>query len=426
MDSAAAERVLERHATRNFIVNVFDGGAFYLGMSLVSRYTVLPLIVERLSGERWMQGLIPMLAQTGWFLPGLFLVPFVASLPRRKPMVLIGTLFERLPFLLLGIMLLAFPTADPMLLLAAFFGLFAIHTFASGVTSIPWQDFIARIIPGNRWGIFFGIQSGFGGLLGVGGAAATAYFLATYPFPQSIGILSLLCFAAMVVSFFFLASSVEPPQEPAPRQKIGEFLQGVMPLLERDPRFRSYLISRAAIALGLLGHNFLTAAALERFNLPNESVALFTGALLGAQAVADLLLGWLADRWGHKPVLVLSTGLGLAALVLAVIAPDPSWYLPIFVLVGSAQAGYMLTGFTLVFSFSTSPTERPAYIGLANIAIAPVSVLGPLSAGWLAEVAGYNSLFVLLTIIGLAGMLMLHLRVSPPTRSEAASAHGAS
>jgi MFS family permease len=421
MDAAQAQRIIERNVTRNFVLNVLDGGMFYLGMSMVSRYTVLPLVVERLSGERWMQGLIPMLAQTGWFLPGLFVVPLVASRARRKPLLLAVTLGERIPFLLLGLLLFFSPQSPPPLLLALFFVLFAIHAFSGGFAAIPWQDFIGRIIPGSRWGIFFGIQSGLGGLLGLGGAAVAGVVLATQPFPQSIGILSLLCFAAMVISFFCLAATVEPPQAVQPRQPIGDFLRGVIPLLQRDTRFRSYLLSRAAIALGLLGHNFLTGAALERFGLKNEDVAPFTAALFAAQAVADLGLGWLADRWGHKQVLVLSTALGVLALALAVVAPSAGWFILIFVLVGASQAGYMLTGFTLVLSFS-APAERPIYIGVANTALAPVAILGPLSAGWLAEATSYELLFGVLLLIGAAGMAALHWRVPAPAKQE--PAHG--
>ena len=416
---AQADLIIERNATRNFVLNVFDGGFFYLGLSLVSRYTVLPLFVERLTGERWVQGLIPMLAQTGWFLPGLFLAPLVASLPRRKPMVLLATLGERLPMLALGLLLFFMPHLPALTMLGLFFALFAIHTFSSGFASIPWQDFIARIIPGNRWGIFFGVQSGFGGLLGLGGAFIAAWVLTQWSFPQSVGVLALLCFASMVISFLCLASTVEPAMQPVPRQSIVSFLQGVGPLLKRDPRFRSFLIARAGIALGLLGHNFLTAAALERFGLKDSEIAPFTAALFAAQAAADLILGWLADRWGHKQVLEISTGLGVISLILAVIAPTPAWFILIFVLVGATQAGYQLSGFTMVMGFS-NPAERPTYIGVANTAMAPITIVGPLMAGWLAELAGYNTLFIVLTVIAISGLAMLHWQVRHALPLEAA------
>jgi MFS family permease len=410
-----ARQIIERNANRNFFLNVADGSMFYLGLAMVSRFTVLPLLVERLGGERWMQGLIPTIAYTGWFLPGLFVAPMLAHRPRRLPFLLVATIFERVPLLLLGLLLLLAPGAPPALLLGAFLLLFAVHSFAAGVGGVPWQDFISRIIPGRRWGIFFGLQAGIGGLLGVGGAAIATQVLEIQPFPQSVGLLAIGCFAAMAISYVFLALSVEPSFPPQPAQSVVSFLRSVGPLLRADVTFRRYLISRAAIALALVGHSFVTAAALERFSLRNEDVGPFTAALLASQALSNLGLGWLADRWGHKQVLVLATGLGVAAILGAIMAPAPAWFLPIFVLVGAAQAGYMLTGFTLLFGYS-NPADRARYIGVANMMLAPVAAFSPLLAGALAEAAGYEALFALLAAVGVFGMGWLALRVPRPER----------
>ncbi|MFO7170904.1 MAG: MFS transporter [Chloroflexota bacterium] len=420
---AAAQRIIERHANRNFILNVLDGSTFYLGISMVSRYTVLPLLVERLSGERWMQGLIPTIYYSGWLLPSLVVAPLLASRPRRLPFLLTVTIFERLPYLFLGLLLLLAPDAPPSVLLAAFLVLFTVNSFGGGASGVPWQDYISRVIPGRRWGVFFGLQAGLGGALGVGGAALATMVLDQQPFPQSIGILSLACFACMVVAYIFLALTVEPAMRPQPAQSVGMFVRSIVPLLRRDVAFRRYLISRAAIALGMVGHSFVTAAALERFSLPNEQVGLFTAALLASQAVSNLGLGVLADRWGHKQVLELSTALGMLAVLLAAVAPAAWWFVLIFVLVGAAQAGYMLTGFTLVFGFS-KPADRPMYIGVANLAIAPVAVFGPLLAGALAEAAGYVALFVALAALGLFGLGSLHWRVPTPARGAGDPAAG--
>lgn len=417
MDHEQAETLLARHAARNFWLNVLEGGAFIFGLSMVSRYTVLPLFVERLSGARWLQGLIPAIAYTGGALPGLFIAPLVASQPRRKPLMMLATLGERLPYLLLGLVLLLWPGLPALTLLGVFFALYLVQSLGVGFTMTPWQDFVARLIPGRRWGTFFGLQFGLGGVLGVGGAALATSILATQPFPQSIGVLALLCFAAMSLSYLLLGLTIEPPQPVEPRQPMGAFLRGILPLLRRDDAFRRYLFCRSAIALGLTGHGFITATALERFHLPDAEVGVFTAVLVGAQALANVGFGVLADRWGHKQVLELSTAMGLLALVIAIIAPAAVWFLPIFALVGIAQAGYQLAGFTLIFQFST-PAERPTYIGVANTTLAPVAALGPLLAGWLAEITGYSALFVVLLLIGVLGLLALHRRVPAPTRDS--------
>lgn len=421
MDHEQSDALLARHAARNFWLNVLEGGGFVFGLSMVSRYTVLPLFVERLAGERWLQGLIAAIAYTGGFLPALFMAPLVASQPRRKPLMMLATLVERVPYLLLGLLLLLWPGLPATALLALFFVLYAVQSLGVGFTMTSWQDFIARLIPDRRWGTFFGLQFGLGGVLGVGGAAIATTVLASQPFPQSIGILALLCFAAMAVSYVLLGLTVEPPQPVEPRQPIRAFLRGILPLLRRNHAFRRYLFSRCAIALGLSGHGFLTAAALERFHLADADVGVFTAVLVGAQALCNIGLGVLADRWGHKQVLELATGLGLLALLIAVAAPTAAWFLPIFALVGAAQAGYLLSGFTLVFSFST-PDERPTYIGVANTTMAPVAAIGPLLAGWLAEIAGYGTLFVALLAVGLVGLLALHSRVPVPARDSQVAA----
>jgi predicted MFS family arabinose efflux permease len=73
-----------------------------------------------------------------------------------------------------------------------------------------------------------------------------------------------------------------------------------------------------------------------------------------------------------------------------------------------------------VFSFST-PAERPTYIGVANTTLAPVAALGPLLAGWLADLASYNALFVALLVIGTIGLLGLHWSVPAPVREAPAA-----
>lgn len=416
MSTQPHDLLLAQHARRNFLVNILDGNMFVLGISMISRYTVLPLFVDRISSAPWLQGLIPTLFFIGWLLPGLFLAPVVASLPRRKPWIMRFTIGERVPFLLLGLVLLLWPELPAPLLLTIFFSLFTVYAFGAGFTSTAWQDFIARIIPERRWGLFFGLQLGVGGLLGVAGAAVATTILATQPFPQSVGMLALMCFAAMIVSYVFLGLSVEPAQPAPPRQPLRAFLGGIGPLLRGNVAFRRYLFCRTAIAFGLVGHSFLTAAALQRFHLPDSQIGVFTIVLLSAQALANLGLGALADRWGHKQVLELAAGCGMLALLLAALAPTAGWFLPIFALVGIAQAGYMISGFTLVFAFST-PAERPTYIGVANTALIPAAALGPLLAGGLASLTGYTALFIGLLLVGVAGLGALHWGVTLPSHA---------
>jgi len=415
MQQHEAARVLTRSARRNFWMNVGDGATFAFGLSMVSRYTVLPLFVSRINSDPLLLGVLPALFAVGWLLPQLFTAPLVSSLPRRLPYILRVTISERLPFLLFGLVLVLWPHLPAWALLATCFGCYLVHTVSAGLAATAWQDMLARVVPAERWGRLFGITNALGGGLGVLGALVSGWALAQLPFPQNVGLLSLFCFGALIVSFVFLALVVEPAQPTQPRVPMGLYLRGLMPLLRRDAAFRSYLFSRSAIGLALTGHSFITASALLRFSVSDGLVGFFTAALLGSQALAHYLLGALADHWGHKQVLELSTAVGVASLLLAMVAPSPGWYIVVFVLVGISSAGYQLSGYTLAMAFSNE-AERPTYIGLANTALAPVGILGPLVVAQLAATLGYPALFATTALVGLGGLIWLHRAVPAPLR----------
>jgi MFS family permease len=429
----ATAAFVARHARRNFWLNVIEGGLFMFGISMVSRFTVLPYFVEQYSQESWLQGLIPTIANTGWLLPGLFIAPLIAQLWRRKPVMLIGTFLERLPWLIIGIWLIGGNTFDASTTLLVFFGLYSMHMFSAGATSVPWQDFIGRVIPEHRWGTFFGMQSGFGSLLGVAGATVATQVLAGTPlvigewqilgtqaFPFSIGFLSLACFGCMMISYIFLALTVEPVIAPTQaKQPFWILIKNMPQVLRDDPGFTTYLIARVCLSLGMLGHSFVTAAALSKFEVDGSMVGAFTVALLAAQAVGNFGLGALSDRWGHRQVLMLSGFLGSASLLLAWVAPNALWFFPIFILGGIALGGYQLSGFTMVMNFATTET-RPIYIAVANTFNVPVSAIAPLAAGWLAGQYGYIGLFVVLAVLGFVGVYILYARVQLPNHARAA------
>jgi MFS family permease len=430
--SDATAAFVARYARRNFWLNVIEGGLFMFGISMVSRFTVLPYFVEQYSKEQWLQGLIPAIVNTGWLLPGLFVAPLIAQFWTRKPIMLIGTFLERLPWLIIGIWLTIGNTFSASTTLAIFFALYSMHMFSAGATSIPWQDFVGRVIPEQRWGTFFGFQSGLGSLLGVAGAAvatrvlaneslsvAGVSFVVSHPFPYNIGILSLACFGFMMMSYIFLMLTKEPRIPPQPKQPIWAVLRNMPHLLRQDRIFTIYLLARTGMSLGILGHSFVTAAALAKFQSDGSTVGTFTVVLLAAQALGNFGLGALADRWGHKQVLVFSGLVAALSLLIAWMAPTEWWFYPVFVCGGIAMGGYQLAGFTMVMNFAGTDT-RPTYIATANTFNVPVSAISPLLAGWIAGVYGYSALFIALACFGVIGSIVMIMKVALPNAQRKA------
>ncbi|MDY6875680.1 MAG: MFS transporter [Chloroflexota bacterium] len=425
MTDSEFEREVERHYRHNVVVNVLDGTCFWLGTSFIASRTILPLYVSHFSDSKLVLGLLSMITSTGWLLPQLFTANWVQRLPRKKVApVHLGLFTERLPVLLMVPATAWLATQRPMLALVLFFVLYTWHTVGAGIVAVAWQDMLAKVIPLDRRGRFLGFANFGGTAAGALGGIAASWILGCYGFPSGY----VLCFAAAAVfisiSWIFLALTREPAQ--AAQESIisqREYWRRLPAILRADPNFRRYLFSQSVVALGGMAVGFLTVYAVQRWRLPDGQAGNFTFSLLTGQAVSNLLFGALADRRGHKLVLELSALLGALAVGLASVAPDPTWFYVVFALTGASIAGSVLSGIMIVFELCASGL-RPTYIGLSNTVNGVAAGLAPLLGGWLAEVAGYQVLFTVAFVVGLAGFALLHWSVREPRQARAVADSG--
>jgi MFS family permease len=110
-------------------------------------------------------------------------------------------------------------------------------------------------------------------------------------------------------------------------------------------------------------------------------------------------------------------GLSTLALLLAIIAPYPWWFFPIFFLSGAVSAGTFISGIAIVYEF-TEAENRPTYIGLANTIPGIVVSLAPLIGGWLAGATSYRSMFTLSAIVAAISWVLLRFAVREPRESH--------
>lgn len=410
----AFETEVERNYRHNFTVNLLDGTTFWLGLSFIATRTILPLYVSHLTDSTLAIGLLAMIVSTGWLLPQLFTANWVQRLPVKKVVVVrVGFFAERLPLFLL-ILSAWLATRSQTLALVTFFIFLTWHVVGAGVIAVGWQDMMAKVFPTERRGRFMGITNFGGTATGILGASAAVYILDQYEFPYGYAI----CFAAaaifIFISWIFVAQTREPAQvSKAKPVSQREYLSRLPAILRGDPNFRRYLLSQIVIVLGGMAVGFLTVYAVQRWNLSDGQAAAFTISMLIGQAVSNLIFGWLADRKGHKLVLELSALCGALAVGIASIAPSPLWFNVVFALAGASVAGFILSGIMIVFEFC-EPEIRPTYIGLSNSIMGVFAALTPLLGGWLAVTVGYQALFVISFIIGLAGLALLRWTVSEP------------
>jgi MFS family permease len=411
---------VERHYRWNFAVNLMDVAAFFFGLSFISSSTIVPLFISKLTASPLAVGLAAVIAQSAWFLPQLFTANTVERLARKKPVAVnLGLFLERVPIWVVVLAAAAAGQSAP-LALALFFMAYAWHGLGAGVVATAWQDLVARCFPVDRRGRFFGTSMFIGTGVGTLGAALSTRILETFPFPTNFVYTFAIAASFITLSWMFLALTREPVQPiTTPRLSQREYWAQLPDIPRRDHNYRRFLMARLVMALGGMGTGFVTVAAVQRWQVPDSTVGIFTAAMLLGQTLGNLLFGVLADRLGHKLSLELGALASLAAFVLAWLAPGPEWYYAVFGLLGVALGAIIVSGVLVVMEFS-EPARRPTYVGLANTGVGLAAVAAPLIGAGLAGV-DYGLLFAVSALVNLAALCLMRWWVKEPRWANSGS-----
>lgn len=420
MAASVAER--DRHFRWNFATMGIDIAFFTLGVNISSAYVVLPLFVHHLSSSNIAAVLVPAVRALGIWGTQLLLAGYVEGLRRTKPILLVVTTLERLPFLILPGAVLLLAGSQPFWLLVLFFLLIFIQTLGSGLSMTPWLDLVARAIPDNWRGRFFGLFTGLGGLMGLGGAALATLILSspTIGYPANFALCFILTFGMMVISFIWLSLTREPRRVPRPpakraeRQAAGDTgPRGWLRILRRDTGFRTLLIANAIAGAAALATGLYAISAKNVAHLTDAQVSIQNTVLVASSTASYFILGIVGDRYGHRLVLEIGALAGGAAGALALLAHGPFLYAGVFLLTGLSLSATLLASFSFVIEFG--PAEaRPTYIALSSLAYAPFTTFAPIVGGWLADHLGYGPPFLLAAGLGLAAAVFFRLRVPDP------------
>jgi MFS family permease len=414
--SAAAEEAALRH---NVLALGADYALFLVGLALASQHTILPAFARHLGASSVLIGAIPAVMTAGWYLPSLFAAGHTEALPRKLPFVLRWSVWERVPALLLALVAFFVAPRLPGLALVLLLALLMVATATGGVLMPAWMDVVARAVPVAIRGRFFGMASLAAGLAALAASLGAAWVLERAAPPASYGFCFLAAFVFYAASYWALCLVREPEAAPAAPVRLGDYLARIPGVLRADPNLVRYLVARVFVTLGAMASGFFAVYALRAWEAPDRWAAVFTAAFLAGQVAANLLFGWLADRAGHRLVVMAGTGAMLAANLAALLAPSLPAFGLVLALSGMYQAAHAVSGHNVLLEFAPTPRERPTYVGLGTTAIGPVAIGAPLLAGALVDTIGYAAVFALGAAGSLAGLAVLGALVRDPRRRPA-------
>jgi MFS family permease len=418
---SALDASIRKHLRHNLTANLMDGAFFGFGWGFGSIGTIIPLFVSHLTTSALLIGLIPSIHAVGWQLPQLFMANRVSRLRRYKPMVMLLTIHERVPYLGMALVAFFMGNLGVRLTLVLTFAMLVWQGVGAGFTANAWQSMVAKIIPSDWRGTFFGGQAALANILMSLSAVAAGYILEGVRLPFNFSLCFLLAVVGMGISYFALGTTREPEDvEKAIPEIQPSPWQGGLEILRRDRNFTYYLIVRLLSQFAQMGSAFYIVYGLFNFGMSDLVAGFMTAALMITSTVANAGMGWLGDRVGHRAMLILgSLAVSLGSLI-AWWAPSLNWLYLVFILSGLGNVAFWTIGMAITVEFGTEET-RPTYIGLSNTLIAPFSIIAPLIGGWIAQAVSFQATFMVSSVSGvIIAVLLVWLVRDPRPRRRAA------
>jgi len=410
------EKNIRENLKHNITFNLLDGGIFGMALGFASFSAVLPLFVASMTNSATLIGLVPAIHSAGWLFPQLFTASHVSRLRKYKRTVLLTTIHERAPFLGFAIVALLLPFIGINTGLVLTFCLLIWQGLGGGFTANAWTSMISKIIPPESRGTFFGMQGGLANLFISMSAIGAGYLLDYFDAPWNFATCFFLAVVFFTVSWFALAKTIEPEdiEKIIPEEKT-HFWIDAKKVLNRDKNFNWFLVVRILSQFATMGFSFYIIYALREFNMDAITAGYLTATLTISQTVANIGMGWVGDRVGHRMMLIIGAVAAFLSAVLAWNAASIAWFYPIFLLTGVANVAIWTNSMSMTVDFG-GETERPIYIGLSQTLTAPATIIAPLIGGWIVDVAGFTPTFTISTILALGMLGILIFLVEDPRK----------
>ena len=304
---------------------------------------------------------------------------------RRRPYFFLGT-----AFLLISLYLISMAPTFALLVLGM-----VLTQIASNTVQAPWQALIPDLVPKAQRGQASGLKAVLDILGFVAGRAIAAQFLGRYPQWGASAVLAAVGFPAFLfLTALVLITFAAPRDNRALPERVRPDLRRALADafrvdLKRYPTFGWWFVNRFLFwSAFILLNTFLLFYLIDVIGLSEAEAQSYLGQIslvLGtALALVTLPSGWLADRIGRRPLVIVAGIVACLGVVVLLVTRQ----LPILTLggmiVGLAIGTFLSANWALVTDI-VPPSEAARYLGIANIAAASGSALSRFLGGALID-----------------------------------------
>jgi HEAT repeat protein len=377
-----------RRLSRAMNYSIVAGGSGALFLTVCNNQPIFNVyMLNHLGVSPELLGLLLGLMQASGVLQLVSIVAY-SILPRRKAFWMAGHVIHRLAGLSVAASAAVFASgagrAPAALIVSA--SMIASWTLMN-LTSSGWMSWMADLIPESTRGSFFLRRSAV-----FQGVTVVWFFLASVlldlfpPQTRSWAYMAIFGVGALggIADILLHLAIPEPPRAARPRFSAADF---AAPL--HDGNFMRYALSigLAQLALNLAGPfqaPYLTSP--DAMGAPNVWLGIMTVISQLTWVAIAPLWGFVMDRYGRKPAVLMGFLVGLPTLGYLFLARDNYAYLlPLMSLAAGFFGPAFWEGSNQLMLTLAPPDRRVVYISWYNTIVGLVSALGPIGGGAIAK-----------------------------------------
>ena len=412
------------HTRRNYALMFMDNVLFTNAMTFLSVTAVIPYFLNRLGASAFDISLASALVGIGAVVSQPVFARLALRLPRKLKSFARILLMQRLFWLAFVLVLPWLARADAPLTVALFIVCWGVFNLFTGSYSPFYMSLFAKMIAEQQRGRLRGFSGAAANAVALLSTLVIGAVLRDVPYPFNYGLLFGLGAVLLLLDALDFVCMREPDDELSGRSAAPfRYARDIPAVLRRNRPFALMVAGFTLLVVAQAGLVYFTLYAIRVDHATPGDIALFTAVTVGANVVGNISLGVLADRFGHRWVMRVSSACAALAGFTVLAAHGlglPAVYVA-FALGNLSANGYNLSSGVLIIEHS--PREQiPVYISINVVLTLVFSSAFTLVGSALIHLFSYAAIF---WVVGAAGALAYIPFHRLPKRRAAAEAESA-
>ncbi|KAA3660738.1 MAG: MFS transporter [Calditrichaeota bacterium] len=387
-------------ARRNF--NAFLWHAVFLALTttFTDVNTILPSLVVTSGGSDLQLGILTAIMVGTPILGELFFASYLHLKSRKKPFLLFGI---NLRVFILSITALVLWRAEALAgqgLISLIFLLMFVFALAGTFAGVSYTDILGKSLPETMRQSFFVRRQIFTSIAILISALIARSILAEMHYPANYVLLFILAAALLLVaSAGFWRIKEKPVAITAGTHNFLMVIKSIPATFKKNPNLRSYILFSNFAGFSLTLMPFFIALAKTSYELTGEQIGMFLLLQIIGMIVSNFIWAQIIKKHHFIGIIKGCVAIGSLLPVLALIFVHLPiyFYWLIFFLMGFTMSARRI-GYEGLFIEITDDENRALHKGIVG-ATRLSTAFFPLIAGWLIGYVGYETIFILSSIM---------------------------